>query len=59
MLLDATGKEAGRVVRGVDSAAGPTGSYAMPSPSDDRCHFGQRTNDVLTRAPRKRTQLPL
>jgi hypothetical protein len=33
VLLDATGKETGRAVRGVDSTAGPTGSYASPPPA--------------------------
>jgi hypothetical protein len=33
VLLDATGKETGRAVRGVDNTAGPTGSYASPPPA--------------------------
>ena len=33
VLLDATGKETGRAVRGVASTAGPIGSYASPPPA--------------------------
>lgn len=33
VLLDDTGKETGRAVRGISSTAGPTGSYASPPPA--------------------------